>query len=287
MTVTSTLSHGQLYMRLAQTNICFARYEADDASSFCFEPYRLKPQVSLIANLREARRAAAILQNQHSESLKILVNAPATLVPLTEFQEEDCVAIYNHCFPSSVKRQVFYDVVAPANSVVIFALEDAACRAFEDLYSKVYYVSSLTPLLHHFASKGMTQVLQKRVCVHCHEMLTDVMVFEGTRLLAVNTFETPEVADAVYYTLNMASQLGVNLGPPSDDNLPVFRQSDYAPFYVAGTPELRDAIADEMRRYAVNVLTMKPSAEFNRNIVATTPEVPYDLVTFLLDCQTF
>ena len=42
-----------------------------------------------------------------------------------------------------------------------------------------------------------------------------------------------------------------------------------------------------MRRYAVNVLTMKPSAEFNRNIVATTPEVPYDLVTFLLDCQTF
>ena len=85
----------------------------------------------------------------------------------------------------------------------------------------------------------------------------------------------------------MASQLGVNLGPPSDDNLPVFRQSDYVPFYVAGTPELRDAIADEMRRYAVNVLTMKPSAEFNRNIVATTPEVPYDLVTFLLDCQTF
>lgn len=154
MTATSTPPKGRLYIRLAPSSLCFARYDAREPADLGFCSYRLRPQTSLTANLREAVRTASLLDDARRESAQLFVCGPFTLVPLTDFQEEDCAGLYDACFPSQQKRQVFYDVVPEANCVVLFALEEAACRAFADIFPKVYYVSAFTPVLRHFAAKG-------------------------------------------------------------------------------------------------------------------------------------
>ena len=52
--------------------------------------------------------------------------------------------------------------------------------------------------------------------------------------------------------------------------------------YVAGTDELRTPVVGELQKYAARVFAINQAAEFNRHPVATTPHVPYDLITKLL-----
>lgn len=286
MTDNASRPQGRLYIRLAPSSLCFARYDAVRPADFGFRPYRLRPQTSLTANLREAVRTVDLLGDARRESAQLLVCGPSTLVPLTDFQEEDCVALYDACFPSQQKRQVFYDIVSEANCVVLFALETATCRALEDIFPKVYYVSALTPVLRHFAAKGLGPQSQRRVFAYVHEAQATVVAYEGARLLGANTFDAPAAADAAYYTLNMARQLGAGVAPVAAGGAGPSRRDDCATFYVAGESAARDALFDELRHYAANVCRVLPAAEFNRNAVAATPEVPYDLVLGILGRPT-
>lgn len=45
---------------------------------------------------------------------------------------------------------------------------------------------------------------------------------------------------------------------------------------------LRNALVDELAKYARRVYAVNPAAEFNRHIVSTTPQVPYDLMCALI-----
>lgn len=293
MTATSTPPKGRLYIRLAPSSLCFARYDAREPADLGFCSYRLRPQTSLTANLREAVRTVDLLDDARRESAQLFVCGPFTLVPLTDFQEEDCAGLYDACFPPQQKRQVFYDVVPEANCVVLFALEKAACRAFSDIFPKVYYVSALTPVLRHFAAKGLGQQGRKRVFVYLHEPQATVVVFEGARLLCANTFDAPAAADAAYYTLALARQLGVCIAPVAaaaagDTAAPQEppRSAACDTFYVAGETAARDALADELGGYAASVCRIRPAAEFNRHAVAATPGMPYDLMLALLGRPT-
>lgn len=256
-----------LYLRIAENSLCFARYESRRDPLFEFSPFRVQPRSSLTVNLREAFSTDPVLQHP-IDRVQALVAGPATPVPLPDFQEEDCETLYGFCFPAEERRRVFYDVVAAANVVLLFALDEATCHTLEEAFGDVHYVSCLTPVLRHFAAKGCTAG-GKRLFAYAHENRISLAVFEDNRLVVANTYRTENPTDAAYYVVNTASHLAI-------DNACV-------PFYVAGAAELREPIAEELRKYAANVYTINPSGEFNRHKVATTPGVPYDLMTFLLD----
>jgi len=256
-----------LYLRIAESSLCFARYESRREPLFDFSPFHVQPRSSLTVNLREAFSTERILQHP-IDRVQALVSGPVTPVPLPDFQEEDCETLYNYCFPSEEKRRIFYDVLPAANVVLLFGLEVSTCHTLEDAFSHVHYVSCLTPVLRHFAAKG-SAAGGKRLFAYAHEGHVSLAIFEDNRLAMANTYRTQGPTDAAYYVFHTASLLAID--------------NETAPFYVAGTPELREAVAEELRKYAANVYTVNPSGEFNRHIVATTPGVPYDLMAFLLD----
>jgi hypothetical protein len=139
--------------------------DATEPSGYAFFSQRLNPKASLAANLRELARTTPLLQAPPAGQVQVLVNGPATFVPLAEFQEEDCEPLYNFCLPAhnDMRRRVFYDVVAAANVVVLFALSDATCYALEDLLGMTpHYVSSFTPLIRHFAGKASAKMGHQR-----------------------------------------------------------------------------------------------------------------------------
>ena len=163
---------------------------------------------------------------------------------------------------------MFYDTVPSANAVVIFSVEESVCHTLEDNFEKVHYTSSLKPVVEHFAGLPQCGGPTKRIYIYCHDQAVDVIAFDESRLCFLNTFKVLGEKDVAYYVLNAASSL--------------VTEEKEAAFYVAGEATEAEAAIKELSRYAANVYAVHPEAEFNRNIVATTPDVPYDLITLLL-----
>lgn len=256
-----------LYLRISDTEICFARYDGGSEAVFEFEKYHLRPQVSLTVNLREAMERVELLKQPFAD-VHVFVKGAVTPVPLAEFQEEDAESTYGYCFAQTGKARVFYDTVPACNIVLLFSLEEATCRALEETFGQVRYTSSLTPLLQCFASKAAETAVPRRVFVYTHEQALDVCVFEENRLLMLNTFKVNTLSDADYYLFNLVRHLGMK---PED-----------AALYVVGEESLMNPLADELRHYAPQVYTVNPAADFNRHTVATTEGVPYDMICGLL-----
>lgn len=256
-----------LYIRISDTDLCFARYSGGASPVFDFEPYHVRPQASLTVNLREAMQQVQLLQGDTGR-VEVFVNGAVTPVPLAEFQEEDAEAAYNYCFTQGERRRVFYDTVPATNSVLLFALSEATCRTLEEAFGQIRFTAALTPVVQHFATKGLGNTEGKRLFVYTHDGVVDVVVLEETRLVMLSTYSVRALTDVAYYTFNLARHLGIDMRE--------------APVFVAGAPLLRDPVVRELQKYAARVYAINPAAEFNRNVVATTAEVPYDLVCGLL-----
>ncbi len=274
-----------LFVHLSTNKLCFARYDAASHSAFAFSTFRLNPKISLTANLREAERTEPLIQEGNRAEVQVIVSSPATFVPLAEFQEEDCEAIYSLCLGQDKQRRVFYDVVAAANCVVLFSLKSATCHTLEETFENVHYVSSLTPLIRHFTTKGNRRAGQKRFFIYGHEQTAEILVFEDNRLLLANSYNVGNAVDVTYYTLSAAQQLGADIAPAGEESeaQAAINPEAFTPFYVAGEDNWRHDICEELQRFAVNVLPVNPGAEYNRHIISTTKGVPYDLMTLLLD----
>ena len=82
-----------LYIRISDTELCFAAYEMGASQSFQFSTFRMQPSASLTVNLRTAMQQVELLRQQKFSKVEVYVNAPVTPVPLAEFQEEDAETI--------------------------------------------------------------------------------------------------------------------------------------------------------------------------------------------------
>lgn len=278
---------GPLSIRYSSRSFSLSRYDAGRADGFLFKSTTLDEKTPLATALSRLLNDAAMPQaNGDGGVAQVLVSCSACYVPLAEFQEDDCEAVFDACFPKTARRRVFYDVVASANVVVLFSLDEATCRTFEASLGRVNYVSALTPVLRHAVAKCSGRPSRRGAFVYAHDDLADVLVVDGNRLLAANTFMVQNAADTCYYALSILSQLGIPVAPDAGTEAhaaPASRTDDYTPIYIMCDASAAADVSEEMRNYAVNVCPVIPSAEYNRNIVTTTEGVPYDLTTFLLD----
>lgn len=208
------------------------------------------------------------LLQQPYDRAEVYVNAPVTPIPLVEFQEEDAETAYNFCFSPNEKRRVFYDTVPASNVVFLFALAENTCRTLEEAFGQVRYTSALTPVVQHFAQKGLATTNGKRIFVYTHDGVIDVIVLDDSRLVMLNTYTVRTLTDVDYYVFNLARHLALDMNE--------------TPVFVAGMPTLRTPVIEELKKYAARVYPVNPSAEFNRNVVSTTEGVPYDLMCALL-----
>lgn len=256
-----------LYLRLSDTELGFALYEPGRSGAFQFATRSLNAQLSLVANLREARMAAPFLAGPFGR-VEVLADVAVTPVPLAEFQEEDAPALWHCCFSGGETDRVFYDTVPAVNVITVYGLPAATCQAIEEVFGPVRYRALLSAVMQHFAAKATGIASGRRVFVQLRPGLADVIIYEGSRLLLVNTYAVHALSDLDYYVLNVAQRLGADL--------------TRTPIFVAGPPEPRDEAVNELSQYAARVYAVNPEADFNRHPVAMAPGVPYDLMCSLL-----
>lgn len=256
------------FIRISDTDLSFAQFICEPKVEFHFETFHVRPQASLTANIREAVNQVELLKDK-PQKIEVFVNGPVTPVPLVEFQEEDINDIYSFCLSSKESRRIFYDSVPASNVVLLFGLSETTCHTLEDIFEEVHYQSCLTPVIQHFATKGLGNTSDKRMFVYTHDGTIDLIVMQDTRMVMLNTYPVRTLTDVAYYTFNLASHIGMDI--------------QTTPIFVAGLPPLRDPVAEELQKYAVRVYPIHPSAEYNRHIVATTENVAYDMICGLLN----
>ena len=209
-----------------------------------------------------------MLQREH-DKVEVFVNSPVTPIPLVEFQEEDVNQVYRYCFSGNENLRIFYDSVPALNVMFLFALPETTCHILEEIFGQIRYQSCLTSVVQHFSSKGLINAAGKRIFLYTHDGTADLIFLEESHLVMLNTYKVRTLTDVTYYTFNLASHLGVD--------------TQSTPVFVAGSPILRDPVVEELQKYTEKIYPIHPSAEFNRNIVATTDNIPYDLICSLLN----
>ncbi len=255
-----------LYLRLGESNLHIARFADGRNPYFDFCRYRLRPRTSLVANLREAMDGEQILKSPYHR-VEVLTTGPTTLIPLADFQEEDCQIIYDYCFPTKQKHRVFYDVIPGANAVLLFALDEVTCQALESIFGSVRYTSVKTPVIRHFSTSCAGRA-HRAAYVYCHEQTVDIAVFEDKRLIMANAYEVYNAADVAYFVMNVAHQTGLDAATD--------------PIFIVETTGSLAKAAEEVRLFAAQTRILRPAEEFNRHIVATTQGVPYDMINMLI-----
>lgn len=257
-----------LYLRLSSSSISYACYEAGRSDSFRFDSHPLDARQTLAANLLEVREAIATAGQASARRIEVLADVPVTPVPLAEFQEEDTESLWRDCFSNDGTERVFYDTVPAVNVITVYALPAAVCQAVVEVFGPVTFRASLSAVMQHFAGKALSVTTGIRLFVQLRPNRADVLAYEGSRLLMVNTYDVRSLTDIDYYALNLAQHLGADLTT--------------VPLFVAGDRENRDQAVTELRRYASHVYPVNPEADFNRHPAAMLPGVPFDLMCALL-----
>lgn len=257
-----------LNIRISQKELCFARFEAQPSAAFTFEKRAVRPQVPLTVNVREAMAQLPLLR-EHYTHVNVFSGGPVTIVPLSEFEEDDVTALYNYVTAPTEPSRIFYDTVPSANVVVLSALSEATCRALEESFGEIRYSSIQTPLLQHFAERTEPAAPGgRRAYLYVHDKDLDFCVLEGKRLLAQTRFKINALTDADYYTLTAARHMGLAL--------------DETPFYVCGAAHQSAPLCQSLGKYVANVNHLRPEEEWAGQVVARDERVPYDLVCALL-----
>ena len=109
-----------LYLRVGMREMWFAAGNGSRGDEFEVRRVAFKPDVSLNVNVHEALQTEPLAKGTY-QSVHALCEGRATLVPLSEFDEDDCEDLYFFNFPGVRQRlRVLYDALPHQNAVLLF-----------------------------------------------------------------------------------------------------------------------------------------------------------------------
>ena len=257
-----------LYIRLGNDGMFFVSCDVSRQVDYEIKAVPFKPGVSLNVNVREALRSLPFADGPYRE-VRALCEGRATLVPLGEFEEDACEALYFFNFPGRRSRlRVFYDVLPRQDAVLLFGMDRDVCRALEEVFPQVVFESAETPLLLHFAACSPRALPCRRLFVNLTAEVMSVAACRRGRIELYNAFTLHHPEDALYYALHVAKTWGFDA---SSDEV-----------YVSGEAAMVNTMVESTKRYLPNVFPVCIEEEFRGTPLCREVALPYDFVNLLL-----
>ena len=233
----------RLTIRIGHNSLAFTAGAA-------FEPYTLKSKMSMAANLREAFQQNT-LPAQDFQGARVLVDSPALMVPLREFDEQQAAMLFQqtHGHHGELHEQatVMHNVMDSLNAVVVYQLNSDLRLVIEDHFENVSY--------EHMMQDVWTQSYQQnrhgkrnRLFAHLHDKRLEAFCFDANRFRFCNSFEINDNRDAAYFLLAVWKQLAFD--SQSDE---IYLSFDPVQSAMAEMQHERQSLADTLRRYVKNV----------------------------------
>ena len=227
-----------------------------------YEPYVMKSNMSVEANLREALKDADVVQANAKRAL-VMVDAPILMVPVELFEEQDMTEMYSHAFPRKEQETVLYNVLPDLNTVAVFAISKDLLTVLNDNFDDVKFTAAMSPVLRHLHKRSFTG-MRSKLYGYFHDQKLEVFSFYQNRLKFYNQFDTSRAYDAIYFLLYVWKQLALS--------------AELDEMYLVGDIPERELFVNELRRYVQKVCVINPSADFNRAPATQIKNMPYDLM---------
>lgn len=257
-----------LYIRLGRDEFIFARYDRLNQNTLNYVSFKVKPDISLNANMHEALKCVPLAANSYRQ-VRILVEGAATLVPLSEFDEDCLEDLYFFNMPSGRRhRRVFYDTLPHQSAVLVFGIDRDVCHTLEEAFPNAVFQSAETPQLLHFASCSSPVLEQGRFYVSISDHRMSVCAFRQGKIELFNTFRLRNEQDALYFSLYTARLWNVD---PARDEI-----------FVVGKREKARRLSDSIKSYLPGSFVLKAEEEFRGGAPAMQEALPYDFITLLL-----
>ena len=247
----------RIIIRIGQNSLSFAVADPSAEGGIAFEPYVLKSNMSLSANLREAFQRSPLLSRDFQQA-QVVVDAPALLVPVSEFDENQAETLYQHAFASDLNASVEQSVIVhneleKLNAVTIFKMNSDLRLVIGDHFTDVRYNHLMQAVWTHFYAQNFTGTSGK-LFAYLHDKRLDVFSFDMSRFRFSNAFEVGNSRDAVYFLLAVWKQLGFDA---QNDEIHLVFDTENAT--TADAQDDRNTLVETLQRYVKKVHTPKVS----------------------------
>lgn len=261
-------SSNTLYIRISQKEFIFARYDHLKPQTLNYVVYKLQPNISLNANIHEAIRRVTLTKGDFSY-VRVLVEGPATLVPLNDFDEDDAESFYFFNLPEKRKwRRVCYDTLPHLNAVLLFSIDKDVYHTLEESFQNLFVQSAETPLLLHFAQCSPVSLRQGRMFANLTDGRMSVMGFRKGKLGLYNSYVLHHENDAAYYLLRTVKSWDFNI---ETDEL-----------FLKGETSLVEKLQRALSPYVFHVAIIDAVEEFNAHVATLQNTLSFDLIILLL-----
>ncbi len=259
------MSYQRLIIRVSRTSLTFSTI---DRGEVVFERYALNTSIALAANMREALRNTALLQEQYG-LVVVMVDSPILLTATDQFREDEQETLYRFTFTGQEQQSVLHYVVPDLNAVAIFSIQKDLRTVLIDQYGGALRLQPImVSIWNHLYQKSFTGPRQK-LYGYFHDRQLDVFAFGQNRFKFSNSYPiSSNPNDALYYLLSVWKQLGLDAG---EDEL-----------HLSGDLVEREQLTENARCFIKRVLISHPSGEFNRAQVTQIAGMPYDLMVYYL-----
>ena len=255
----------QIVIRIGKHHLSFSSINLMQAENpITYEPYVMKSNMSVAANLREALKGAEMGQANVKRAL-VMVDAPILLMPVEHFEEQTMEDMYNYSFPTEEQTTVLYNVLPDLNTVAVFAIAKDLVTVFNDNFDDVKFTATMSPVWRHLHKRSFTG-MRSKLYGYYHDQKLEVFSFYQNRFKFYNQFETNRSHDALYFLLYVWKQLALDV--------------EHDEMYLVGDFPEREWLANEVKRYVQKAYVINPSADFNRAPATQVKGMPYDLMTY-------
>ena len=262
----------RIFIRIGQHHLSFSTIDVENTEApISYEPYVVKSNMSIAANLREALKGAGLKQMGIIKAM-VMTDAETLLVPVELFEEQKMAEMYFHSFPSKAHEQVLYNVLPDLNTVAVFSVNKDLKLVLDDNFADVKMTVIMSPVWRHLHRRSFSGARNK-LYGYFHDQSLEIFSFHQNRFKFYNRFETHREHDALYFLLYVWKQLAL-----SNEHDELHLVGNIFAYDTQADRDKQKWMTDELRRYLHNVYVINPSAEFNRAPATKIKGIPFDLM---------
>ena len=201
-------------------------YVADHsaADNVAYEPYTVRSGISMAANMREAFKHNTLL-NRGYQSARLIVDTPTLLIPQQEFDETQVDVYYHHAITGYTNHDIKHEALPNIHAIVLFAVNKDLHLVVKDHFSDIQVSHLMPDIWNKMVSKSYNGN-HRRLFAFFRDRKVDIFSFDKNRFRFSNTFNSTHAQDAVYFILNVWTQLAFDT--EKDELHLIFSQSGFS-----------------------------------------------------------
>lgn len=145
------------------------------------------------------------------ERIYVLVDSPATRIPLEHFRREEAETLYRLTFPDTTPEdKVLYNILPHVEAVELFSLPATVCTWLYQRFPDIRIYGKYSMLLEKVMRRERRLSANKHLYIYLEERQMFTCLFQEGRLAFANTYAIESPANRLYFILYVWKALGLD-----------------------------------------------------------------------------